>query len=248
MLSFLKTHPFPVQARFERSLVLTFAFPKAQVQPLLPAYLSLDTWHDEWAFVAVALVQTRGLRPKGFPAALGTDFFLAGYRVFARYVTGAGKRLRGLYILKSQTDKRRMALLGNLFTHYNYEVVPVTVHHEGGQLALTFGSAAVTVAESAGDDELVPLPASSPFADWKEARRFAGPLPFTFAYHAPARSVVIVEGVREHWRPTPVTVVSQHVPYLAALGLGDGGVLASAFLVQNIPYSWKKGRLDRWPY
>ena len=104
MLSFLQTHPFPVRAHFERSLVLTFAYPKAQVTPLLPAYLDPDTWHDEWAFMAVALVQTHGLRPQGFPAFLGNDFFLAGYRVFARYVTSAGKRLRGLYILKSQTE------------------------------------------------------------------------------------------------------------------------------------------------
>ncbi len=247
MLSFLQTHPFPVQAYFERSLVLTFAYPKAQVQALLPPYLTLDTWHDEWAFVAVALVQTRGLRPQGFPAALGNNFSLAGYRVFARYRTSAGKRLRGLYILKSQTDKRRMALLGNLFTYYNYETVPMTFRSEEHQLTVSFGSAAVTVAVGA-TDETVALPPHSPFADWQEARRFAGPLPFTFAYHAPARSVVIVEGMREHWQPVPVTVTKLHVPLLASLGLGSGGIVASAFLVQNIPYRWKKGRLDLWPH
>ena len=139
-----------------------------------------------------------------------------------------------------------MALLGNLFTHYNYETVPVTIQAEARTLAMTFGTAAVAVDEG-GADEAVELPPNSPFADWKEARRFAGPLPFTFAYHAPARSVVIVEGVREHWQPAPVRVLRHHVPYLRALGLGEEGILASAFVVRDIPYTWKAGRLDRWP-
>lgn len=246
MLAFLQTHPFPVRAFFERSLVLTFAFPKERVQRLLPPYLTLDTWHDEWAFVAVALVQTRGLRPAGFPTALGHDFFLAGYRIFARYVTSAGKRLRGLYILKSQTNRRRMAVLGNLFTHYRYETVPIELQQIGSALTMRFGAAEIAVELPPTPATPVPLPSNSPFADWSEARRFAGPLPFTFAYHAPARAVVIVEGVRQHWEPAPLKVNHYHIPALAALGLADG-VLANAFLVRDIPYAWKKGRLDPWP-
>ena len=145
MPALLQTHPFPIQAFFERSLVLTFAFPKARVQALLPPYLTPDTYHDEWAFAAVALVQVRALRPAGFPAALGQRFCLAGYRLFARYFTSTNRRLRGLYILRSQTDRRRMALLGNLFTHYRYQTVPVSFQATGSRLAVSFGSAAVTV-------------------------------------------------------------------------------------------------------
>src|SRR6185295_4399693 len=120
MLSFLKNHPFAVEAFFESSLVLTFAIPKEQLQALIPECLELDTLNDQWAFIAVAMVRTKSLRPKGFPKIMGNDFFLIGYRVFVRYTNQAGKRLRGLYILRSETDRRRMALLGNIFTHYNY--------------------------------------------------------------------------------------------------------------------------------
>ena len=100
MFSFLKNHPFAVEAFFESSLVLTFAIPKEQVQKLIPECLELDTHNDKWAFIAVAMVQTKELRPKGFPKILGNDFFLIGYRVFVRYTNNAGKSLRGLYILK----------------------------------------------------------------------------------------------------------------------------------------------------
>lgn len=74
MLDFLRDHPFAVEAFFERSLVLTFAIPPEQVRPLIPECLAMDTFADRWAFVAVALVQTKALRPKGFPAFLGRDF------------------------------------------------------------------------------------------------------------------------------------------------------------------------------
>ena len=112
MFSFLKNHPFAVEAFFESSLVFTFAVPKNQIKHIIPPCLELDTFNDQWAFVAIAMVQTKELRPKSFPRILGNDFFLIGYRVFVRYVNNSGKRLRGLYILKSETDKRKMEFLG----------------------------------------------------------------------------------------------------------------------------------------
>src|SRR5690348_12035292 len=108
MLSFLKNHPFAVEAHFESSLVFTFAFAKEEVQPLIPPCLQLDTFKDRWAFIAVAMVQTKGLRPKGFPKFMGNDFFLIGYRVFVRFTNKEGRSLRGLYILQSETDKKKM--------------------------------------------------------------------------------------------------------------------------------------------
>ena len=125
MFSLFKNHPFAVEAFFESSLVLTFAIPKEQLQHLIPECLHLDTYQDKWAFVAVAMVQTKDLRPKGFPKFMGNDFFLIGYRVFVRYTTNAGKNFRGLYILKSETDKKKMEMMGNMFTHYNYTTTDI---------------------------------------------------------------------------------------------------------------------------
>jgi hypothetical protein len=125
MLSFLKNHPFAVEAFFESSIVLTFAVPKEQLQNLIPECLTLDTFQDKWAFIAIAMVQTKDLRPKGFPKFMGNDFFLIGYRVFVRYRNTLGKNLRGLYILKSETDKKKMELIGNIFTHYSYTTTDI---------------------------------------------------------------------------------------------------------------------------
>ena len=244
MLSWLKTHPFPVEAFFEHSLVLTFAVPRAELAALLPAPLVPDTFADDWGFLAVALVQTRQLRPKGFPAWLGQDFFLIGYRAFVRYPSPTGKRLRGLYILRSETDKTRMTLLGNLMTHYRYHTVDIAQSHPAGGLHIVSQQAGfhVTLAPPA---PAVALPPHSPFATWAEARRFAGPLPFTFSADAATGRMLIVEGVREHWQPQPVAVASYRAGYFEQLGFSQLR-LANAFAVRNIPYSWKKGRTEQW--
>jgi hypothetical protein len=59
MFSFLKDHPFAVEAFFESSLVLTFAIPKDQIKYLIPECLELDTFDGKWGFIAVAMVQTQ---------------------------------------------------------------------------------------------------------------------------------------------------------------------------------------------
>jgi len=244
MLSFLKNHPFVVEAFFESSLVLTFALPKEQLQDVIPECLQLDTFQDKWAFVAVAMVQTKDLRPKGFPKFMGNDFFLIGYRVFVRYTNSAGKNLRGLYILKSETDKKKMELMGNIFTHYNYATTDIQQIEEirSTQISSNHSKFKVSISK---DEDGIHLPQHSPFADWKEARRFAGPLPFTFTFNKATKEVLIIEGVRENWTPSPVKVLNYNFEFLNDLRFKNA-ILANAFVIKNIPYYWKKGKIELW--
>lgn len=244
MFSSLKNHPFAVEAFFESSLVLTFAVPKEELAPIIPECLTLDTFDNRWAFVAVAMVQTKGLRPKGFPKFLGNDFFLMGYRIFVRYTNRVGKRLRGLYILQSQTDQKKMEWLGNLFTHYQYTTTDIQQATNDHRREITSVQSGFRVVIET-DSPAVSLPPDSPFADWKEARRFAGPLPFTFTYQSATREVLIIEGVREDWHPKPVKVIDYHIPFLNQLRLKETA-LANAFIVHDIPYYWKKGYQEPW--
>jgi hypothetical protein len=244
MRSFLQKHPFAVEAFFENSIVLTFAVPKEQLQALIPECLELDTHKDEWAFVAIALVQTKALRPKGFPKFMGNDFFLIGYRIFVRYINTAGKRLRGLYILKSETDKKKMEYLGNLFTQYKYTTTDIVQTRKDQMLELKSERSNFQLKISTDTLE-VPLPIHSPFADWKEARRFAGPLPFTFSYNKGTKEVLIIEGLRENWIPKPIDVLEYSFSFLDTLNLKNP-TLANAFQISDIPYSWKKGKVEIW--
>lgn len=245
MLSFLKNHPFAVEAFFDTSLVLTYAVPKEMLTPLLPECLTPDTFQDRWAFVAAAMVKTKDLRPKGFPSAFGNDFILTGYRIFVRYTTSQGKRLRGLYILRSETDKPRMSFFGNIFTHYNYQTTDINFATNGSVVTVTSAKSKLKVIADLDDTKDIPLPTGSPFHEWKEARRFAGPLPFTFTYNASTKEVLIIEGVREDWTPRPVQVIHHESGFIDQLNLHPI-VLANAFVISDIPYYWKKGRIDLW--
>lgn len=244
MLSFLKNHPFGVEAHFENSTVLTFAVPKAQVIDLIPECLELDLFQDKWAFIAMAMVQTKELRPKGFPKFMGNSFFLTGYRVFVRYTNAKGKRLRGLYILKSETNKKKMAFMGNIFTHYKYTTTDIHQTKKEDVVEITSEKSKFKIKMNVSERN-IELPEFSPFESWKEARRFAGPLPFTFTYNEEAKEVLIIEGVRQNWKPKPIEVNDYNIQFLSDFKFINC-VLANAFVIEDVPYYWKKGKIELW--
>jgi hypothetical protein len=244
ILTRLRRHPLPIRSEFELTLVLAYALPAAVLEPLLLPGLTLDRFGDV-GFVAVALVQTRNLRPAFLPKQIGLDFFLAGYRIFTRY-RFEGRELRGLQILRSQTDSRIMTFFGNLLTHYNYRRAAVEVTRGEERLAI-----AIRGTQPHSDLEVVAnlaeeatLPATSVFPDWKTARRFAGPLPFTFDHEAETNSIVRIEGVRQKWTPRPVNVEVRRMDFFGQPAFAASTpLLASAFYLANVPYIWRQGVL-----
>ena len=244
----LKRHPISVTAFFRHSLVLTYALPRQILEPLLPPGLVLDT-HKGFGFVAIAMVQTESLRPAFCPQLLGQDFFLSGYRIFARCRTTAGRALRGLRILRSDTNRRLMVFFGNRLTHYNYRLAAIDFRDETSRLEIHIrtpsAEADLHVMADLTSEPPAP-PAGSPFRDWHEARLFAGPLPFTFDYEPHTRSIVIIEGVRQNWKPKPVRVeVLENTFFQSGPFKGVTPILANAFHVKNIPYRWERGVVEK---
>ena len=135
----VKRHPLAIETHFDFVFVLTYALPQSILTPLLPSGLTLDC-HGEYGFVAVACVQTRNMRAKGLPRFLSQDYFLIGYRIFTRYKTIEGRNLRGLYILRSDTDRQLLVFGGNLFTHYKYHYSKVGHDRADGTLNLSVKS------------------------------------------------------------------------------------------------------------
>jgi hypothetical protein len=210
----------------------------------LPRALVLDTWRG-YAFVAIALVQTENLRPSFLPAALGRSFFLSGYRIFTRLAGGAQSK-RGLMILRSDTDNKWMVRSGNLLTHYNYRLCEANLEERSDEIHWTIRTpraeadveVCVNVAGGAGK-----LPADSPFASEAEARRFAGPLPYTFDYERETDSIIGIHAVRQAWNPQPVSVDVRRNTFVEQPAFRAAQpILANAFHVENVPYHWQRGR------
>jgi hypothetical protein len=239
-----RANPFAVDAWFDYSCTLTYAVPCEDIASRLPSCLEPDTFDNRWGFIAVAVVQTRRLRPAGFPESLGHDFVLVGYRYFVRYRSATDRKLRGLYILRSETDKHRMKFLGNIFTRYHYVKTNVRVTADNDVLHINADDTGLAMTVDVGNN--TSLPAGSPFASLEDARKFSGPLPFTFTCEPEKKRVLIVEGVRSDWKPQPVRVLHQNIPFLREIG-HDNAIPANAFIVRDIPYHWKKGVAEPWP-
>ena len=175
---------------------------------------------------------------------MGNNFFLIGYRIFVRYSNNADKNLRGLYIIKSETDQKKMELMGNLFTHYNYTTTDIVQKANSNSFEISSSKSKFKITIDT-KEEVISLPENSPFTDWKEARRFAGPLPFTFSYNPTRKEVLIIEGVRQNWTPHPVEVIDYEFDFLNSL-TPENPILANAFVIKNIPYYWKKGKIEQW--
>ena len=244
MREFIKSHPFPVEAFFESSIVLAFAVSPEKIKELIPVCLEPDLFEEQWGFLVIAMVQTKGLRPRGFPKFFGRDFFLTGYRAFVRYKNNAGRSMRGLYILKSETDKFLMKHLGNIFTNYKYELNPIKTTSVDQRVEIISKQTDFKVTIEKGDGD-IDLPENSPFPDWKRARKFAGPMPYTFSYNAAKKRVLIIEGVRQNWKPKPIKVLDYQIPFLETLNLPNP-TLANAFIIEKVPYYWKRGRKEKW--
>ncbi|MEP6465205.1 MAG: DUF2071 domain-containing protein [Parafilimonas sp.] len=242
MISSLKNHPFKIKAFFKSSVVLTYAVKKEELFNKIPSCLQLDTFNNEWAFIAFAIVQTQGLRPSVFPELLGMNFFLIGYRIFVDYKTSYNKRLRGLYILKSETDKSLMQIAGNFFTHYNYSKTDILFKEENDEIIIQSVKSGLNIQLAKNDN--ASLPPKSPFFSWKDARRFAGPLPFTFHADLDKKEVLIVEGMRQNWSPRPMQIINSKVRFIDEMNFKTI-VLANAFIVEKVNYCWKKGVIDK---
>lgn len=238
----LARHPLPIDAHFRDCLTLTYALPADVLRPLLPPGLELETVNGS-GFVAVALVQAEALRPAPLPAAAGQNFFLAGYRIFTRFRAKPDRSLRGLRILRSDTDRRAMAAAGNLLTHYNYHLCDAAVTSAADTIDVTVRSA-----DGHGDlaitarTQVHALPPGTPFASVREALRFAGPLPFTFDYEQDTHAIIAIQASRARWRPQPVAVDVQRISFFdQPVFRGCVPVLAAAFHVSNIDYRWQPG-------
>lgn len=251
----LARHPIAVRATLRECVTLTYAVPATVLRTMLPPGLTLETLADD-GFVAVAMVQTERLRPDGVPAVLGGNFFLAGYRIFVTLTQVAGtlgashpqcqppgRTLRGLRILRSDTDRTLMALGGNVLTHYNYRRCRARVTTDTDTARFTVESR-----DGFGDVDVIvrfdeeSLPPGSPFASIREARRFAGPLPFTFDYEDATHAIIAIEGRRTNWRPALVGVDVQRLTFFAQPAFaGCAPRLAAAFRVRDVEYHWLRG-------
>ena len=133
------------------------------------------------------------------------------------------------------------AFFGNLFTSYRYRTVDAAFRLDGELLRADVRPGVGVTADLS--QMPAPRPAGSPCGSLKEARRFAGPLPYTFHHEPQTGRLLSVRGRRSTWDPQPVAVEVRELDFVSAGRFGAEPVLANAFYVSDIDYRWERGRL-----
>jgi hypothetical protein len=138
-----------------------------------------------------------------------------------------------------------MVSAGNVLTHYQYRLCQAQLSERPGEIEWNIRTprqeADLQVIAHIGDAPAL-LPAGSPFLNLKDARRFAGPLPYTFDYEPETHSIIRIQGVRREWHPKPVTVEVLQSTFLRQEPFCRATpILANAFHVHDVPYRWNRG-------
>ncbi len=235
--------PFAVKAWFECFVVLVYAVDKEKAAAMLPPPLMHEV-HNGKALMAAAFVDTRKLRPAFLPGWLGANFNLAGYRHMVSYKRNNGKVIRGLKIIRSATNKKYMQRGGDTLTEYRFAYNPIIFTYSPDFLEIRGDGIDIKLKDTGRKAE-VALPQNSIFESWQHARKFAGPLLYTFEVHEAKNEIVITEGTRTGWQPYPVEVERASIRFFTEDKYADlNPVLSAAYVVRSIPYSWKKAQKE----
>lgn len=132
---------------------------------------------------------------------------------------------------------------GNLLTHYNYHRCDAAVDGSSERIRV-----AIDTPDHGGDLRVsaefaaAALPEGSPFPSMREARPFAGPLPFTFDYEAETDSIIAIQARRANWKPEQVAVKVERISFFDQPAFrGCTPILAAAFHVSDVGYRWERG-------
>lgn len=233
--------PFPVKAWFDFFVVLFFSIDKNNTISQIPAPLELDLYKDHGIF-AIAIVKTKKFRPAFLPSWIGMNFNLVGYRFLTTYKGDDLKTIRGLKIVKSQTNQKIMQWIGDKLTQYKFNYNPINIVTENNIVTI-IGTGISIKLKMHEEEEIIPLPFNSIFDNWTQARKFAGPLLYTFEVNEKTKELSITEGTRKNWTPKPIEVISANIDFLNQDSIKQlNPILSAAYMVKNIPYSWKKAK------
>jgi hypothetical protein len=137
-----------------------------------------------------------------------------------------------------------MQIGGNLLTHYNYRCCDAAVVTRGPAIDVAVRSRDGADLEITAHLDRSSLPPASPFMSMAQARRFAGPLPFTFDYESKAHAILSIRASRANWTPRPISVDVRRVGFFDQPAFrGCTPRLAAAFHVANVDYRWERGVL-----
>src|SRR5205823_9816797 len=124
------------------AIAVNYHLDPAALRPLVPAVFDLDLYAGK-AFVSLTASRLKDFGVGWLPAALRMNFYQATYRAHVTYTDFRGRRLRGCYFVRSETNSRLMSLTANLlpeFRAHHCSTHPILMVRNGDHFLLTVDS------------------------------------------------------------------------------------------------------------
>jgi hypothetical protein len=236
--------PFAANTIWEEALCINVRLDPAALRPLIPPVFDLDL-HDGHAFVSLTASRLKDFGVGWLPRALRMNFYQATYRAHVTFTEFRGRRLRGCYFIRSDTNSPLMSLAANMlpeFRAHRCGTCPILMARQGDHLLLT-----VDAPDPAGQVVLVldtsrplaDMPAGSCFPTVAAARALLVDFFDAFSYDPEADEVLLLQIDRGEWDIRILEPVDHYLGYFAAGPFPPGSAtLDSVFYFRNVPYRW----------
>ena len=229
----------PMQAFIRRCWLATHRIPEADARAFLPPELSPVT-HDGFAFLNTVIARMEAMRPQGLPAFLGLDYWHVGYRLYAKTVTAEGEQ-EGLYFLRSDCDRRILAMAGNLLSDFRFHTARIEVAGATSTTSIRVETRGARVELDLSGQAETRLGAGSPFETLAEAETFLKYKPCGLAAAGRGRvNAIPIRRDETAWHAKPAQVLRQHWEFL---DLFPNAHPELVFEVAPIEYRFGRGQI-----
>lgn len=237
--------PFEANTIWAEAVCVNIRVRPEALRLLVPPPFDLDLY-KEWGFVSLTASRLKEFGVGALPRALRMNFYQATYRAHVTFTDFRGRRLRGCYFVRSETNSYVMSLTANLlpeFKAHHCGTYPMLMVRDGGLLILTVD----TGNDPAGKVVLVldtscargGLPPSSCFPSLEAAYEYIVDFYDAFSRDPDTGDVFILRIDRGPWQVRIPEVIDHYLGYIRDGPFPPGAAeLDSVFYFQNTPYRW----------
>jgi uncharacterized protein YqjF (DUF2071 family) len=237
--------PFAANTIWAEAVCVNVRVRPEALRPLVPPQFELDLY-DGWAFVSLTASRLKDFGVDHVPGALRMNFYQATYRAHVAFTDFLGRRMRGCYFVRSETNSQVMSLTANMlpeFKAHRCATHPILMARQGDHFLLSVDSGndpagkVVLVLDTA--KPLAEMPATSKFPSLAAARELIVDFYDAFAYDPDTNEVLILRIDRGPWEIQVVSPVDCYLGYVEAGPFPAGTAeVDSVFYFRNTPYRW----------
>jgi Uncharacterized conserved protein (COG2071) len=235
--------PFETNTIWAEAVCVNIRVRPESLRQLVPPSFDLDLY-QEWGFISLTASRLREFGVGLLPRALRMNFYQATYRAHVTFTDFRGRKLRGCFFVRSETNSHLMSLTANLlpeFKAHHCSTYPMLMVRDGDHFILTVDTGddpagkVVLVLDTSCPQER--LPASSCFPSRAMAYEHIGEVANAFSLDPDTGDVLILRIERGPWQFCIPDVIDHYLGYIQAGPFPPGAAeLDSVLYFQNTPF------------